>query len=315
MREKYLNYISIFFKGIAMGCADVVPGVSGGTIALITGIYDRLIFAIKSVNIEAFQLLKRGEIKLLWKHLDGNFLISLILGIAFSLITLANVITFFIVEYPIQLWSFFFGLIIISAMLVLRELQKRNLANMALVITGALIALLITSATPAEMPQNYFFLFLTGSIAICAMILPGISGAFILLILGQYYFVLEALKSFDILAIIVFASGCVFGLLLFARIISWFLENYKDGTIAILAGFMIGALNEIWPWKKVIENRLNSKGELVPFIKQNVWPAEYVEQVGNDPFLLEALLFMALGIVLIMGIDRIAKMIRERNHI
>lgn len=315
MSKKLLGLASVFFKGVAMGCADVVPGVSGGTIALITGVYDRLIYAIKSVNLEALKLLKNGHFKELWKHIDGNFLVALVGGILISLYTLANVITFLISEYPIQLWSFFFGLIIISSLMVLRELQERNLPNILMVILGAIIAFFITSASPAETPDGLWFIFITGAVAICAMILPGISGAFILLIMGKYYEVLEGLKALDIAMIVVFGLGCVFGLLAFSRVISWFLMHYKDKTIAMLAGFMIGALNEIWPWKLVKTFRMNSKGEQVPFIKENVWPNVFAEQTAKEPYLLEALFFMALGIVLVIAIERIGKMIRERNQI
>jgi putative membrane protein len=316
MRAKFITLIGVYFKGIVMGCADVVPGVSGGTIALITGIYDRLIFAIKSFDLEALGLLKKGDIKGIWRKIDGNFLLALALGIGTSLYTLASVITFLIAEYPIQLWSFFFGLIIVSSLFVLRELRERNWLNILLVIVGAAVAFFITTMKPATDTSNLWLLFPAGFIAICAMILPGLSGAFLLLIMGQYNNMLAALKNFEVSKILVFASGCLIGLLSFARVIAYLLANFRDKTLAILAGLMIGALNEIWPWKVVIKQRLNSKGESVPFIKENVLPHTFVEKTeATDPFLLEALFFMAFGIFIVVAIERAANYIKEKDKL
>ncbi|MEM7550602.1 MAG: DUF368 domain-containing protein [Bacteroidota bacterium] len=303
----------LFLKGIAMGGADIIPGVSGGTIAFITGIYERLINAIKSVDVNALVLLKQFEFKKLWEHIDGNFLAILFAGIAVSVASLARLMTYLLHAHPIQLWSFFFGLILISAFVVARSVKNWKTANFLGLILGVVLAYFITSATPAETPEGYWFIFVSGAIAICAMILPGISGSFILLILGKYQFILEGLKNFDLTIISIFMLGCVVGILSFSRLISWLLTHYHDVTVAILAGFMIGSLNKIWPWKEVLQFRLNSKGEQVPFIERNLLPAEYLEVTGGDPYLLQAILFGALGFFLVFAIEFINRALHPKN--
>ena len=308
------KYLLIFAKGLVMGAADVIPGVSGGTIALLTGIYQRLLDAISSINAQALKLLFKGEFKALWKHLDATFLLSLLSGIAFSIIILAKVITELLHDFPIQVWSFFFGLVIISAILVAKKVSKLSLSTSLLFLVGIVIAYLITSLSPSHTSEAYPFLFLSGAIAICAMILPGISGSFILLILGKYEFVLGSLKEFNLPVIIVFAAGCVTGLLSFSRVISWFLKHYYDLTMALLAGFMFGSLNKIWPWKEIIATRLNSKGEQVPFIENNISPDRYIELYGGDSHILEAILLAVSAIVLIYGIEFFASKLEKNTN-
>ncbi len=298
----------LMLKGIAMGAADVVPGVSGGTIAFITGIYEELIDSIKSVDADAFKLIFSFQFKSFWKHVNGSFLIAVLGGILISILSLARVVTYFMENHPIQLWSFFFGLIIISALMVAKEIRQWNLSSVLAVLAGIVIAYLITTATPATTPDGLFFIFLSGMIAICAMILPGISGSFILLILGKYQYVLGAVKEFDLPVIIVFALGCLVGILSFARLISWLLKQYHLVTISVLVGFMIGSLNKIWPWRVVTQYRLNSKGEQVPFLENNVLPADFIEATGQEPLFMQALLFFALGVGLVVLIEKIAKL-------
>ena len=295
-----------------MGGADVVPGVSGGTIAFITGIYEELLNSIKSIDKTAIQLLLALKIADFWKHINGNFLITLFSGIFISIISLAKLIHYLLNHQPIQLWSFFFGLIIISALVVSRQIKQWKIHVIISGIAGILIAFFITGATPATTPDNYLFIFLSGAIAICAMILPGISGSFILLILGKYEFIIEAVKELNILVIIVFGFGCVLGLLSFSRLVSWLLNKYHDLTVALLAGFMIGSLNKIWPWKETLTTRLNSKGELIPLIQKNLWPTEYMERVG-EPLVLQAILYCCVGILLIVGIEKVAQLANTKR--
>jgi len=302
MRETLL----IFLKGMGMGGADVVPGVSGGTIALISGIYERLLNAIRSVDLEALKLLLNFKFREFWLKIDGRFLLPLVLGIFTSLITLARVIKYFMDEHPIPLWSFFFGLILISAIWVLKEVKRWHWGILISFVAGIIIAYLITSLSPAETPESLWFVFISGAIAICAMILPGISGSFILLILGKYEYILESLNSRDLITLGVFALGCLAGLLSFARAISWLLRHYHNITIALLAGFMIGSLNKVWPWKSIESFRLNSDGEQVPFITKNILPTTYAESTGEPSELLMAVLFFAVGILLVIGLERIA---------
>lgn len=295
-----------------MGGADVVPGVSGGTIAFITGIYEELLNSIKSIDKIAVQLLFSREIKALWKHINGNFLITLFSGIFVSILSLAKLLHFLLNHNPIQLWSFFFGLIIISSLVVSRQIKRWKIQVLLSGIVGIAIAYFITGATPASTPENYLFIFLSGAIAICAMILPGISGSFILLILGKYEFIIESIKDMNILVIVIFGLGCVVGLLSFSRFVSWLLNKFHDLTIALLAGFMIGSLNKIWPWKETVSTRLSSKGELIPLLQKNLWPTEYYDRVG-EPMLVQAILFCCIGILLIIGIEKIAQLSNHKN--
>ena len=304
--NKFKDTLLIYFKGLGMGGADVVPGVSGGTIAFITGIYEKLLDSIKAVDIEAIKLLFTFQLRSFWKKINGSFLLPLVLGIATSFLTLAKLIIFLMSNYPIPLWSFFFGLIIISAILVLRVINKWNLAVVFATLIGILIAYLITEATPSETPEAPWFIFISGAIAICAMILPGISGSFILLILGKYEYMMTALSSFDIVTVAIFIVGCVFGLLSFSRLISWLLKNYHNIAIGLLSGFMIGSLNKVWPWKIPVAFRINSHGEQVPYLTKNVLPGEYMRELGEYPQVLMAILFMALGIFVVVLIEKVA---------
>jgi len=300
------SYLLLILKGIGMGSADVIPGVSGGTVAFITGIYDELLGSIKSVDLTAFKTLFALKFKAFWAHINGNFLLAIFTGIAISIVSLAKLMGYLLTNHPILTWAFFFGLIIVSAMLVAKDITEKNWKVVLSGILGIVIAYFITEISPAQTPDNLGFVFLSGSIAICAMILPGISGAFILLILGKYQYVLAAIDNFEVGTIGVFMVGCVVGLLLFSRVISWCLTNYKSITIAMLAGFMIGSLNKVWPWKIVDSYRLNRHGEQVPFIDHNVLPQEYLQQTGNDPHLIQALLLASFGILFVLLIEKIA---------
>ncbi len=304
--QKLKDYILLFFKGVAMGSADVVPGVSGGTIAFITGIYGTLLDAIKSFDLEAIQLLLKFKLKEFWQHVNGSFLLTLLSGIALSIITLAKAVQYFLEYFPIQLWSFFFGLVIIAAVLVAKEIGKWSLGVIISGIIGIVIAFLITLSTPAETPTAGWFIFLSGAVAICAMILPGISGSFILLILGKYAYIIEAVNNRDFGVIALFGLGCIVGLLSFARVISWLLHKFHDVAVALLAGFMIGSLNKIWPWKEVLQTRMNSEGEEVPFLTQNILPGAYLEATGMEPLLVQAIIFMLVGIGIVVLLEQFA---------
>jgi len=289
-----------------MGSADVVPGVSGGTIAFITGIYEELLNSIKSFDTHAFHLLIKGSFHDFWKYINGKFLIVLLSGIALSILTFANLIHYLLDHTPIQLWSFFFGLIIISSLTVIKQVRKWKLTVVFGGLAGLFLGYLITGISPAGTPETALFIFFSGVLGISAMILPGISGSFILLILGKYEFIISAIKDLNLFVLTIFALGCVVGLLSFTRLISWFLKNYHDITIALLAGFMLGSLNKIWPWKETLSHRTNSKGELVPYIQDNILPTDYLSKTGENPAVLEALLFVAIGVLVVIAIEKIA---------
>lgn len=296
-----------------MGAADVVPGVSGGTVAFIMGIYEELIQSIKSIDLNAMRLLLQLRIAEFWKLINGNFLITLVSGIFVSLISLAKLMLYLLEHHPVSIWSFFFGLILISTPLILRDVKKWNVAAVISFIVGALLAYWITIVSPAETPNNLFFIFCCGAIAICAMILPGISGAFILLLLGKYEFMITALTEFNIPVILVFITGCILGLLGFSHFLNWILKNYRFATLALLAGFMLGSLNKVWPWKEVISFRLNSAGEQVPAFDRSIAPWDYLAKTGQDPQVLNAILFVMLGIILVIGIEKTAAYLKTKS--
>ncbi len=294
-----------------MGGADIVPGVSGGSIALITGIYEKLLDSIKAIDLDALKLLLKAQWRPFWEKVNGNFLLSLLAGILTSIFLLSRLITYLIENHPIPLWSFFCGLIIISAVLILRDIKKWRWLTIVAITIGFLIAFWVTNLPLMDSDESLLYTFLAGSIAICAMILPGISGSFILLILGQYEYILKAVNEKNLLTIFVFGLGCVLGLLSFSRLISWLLKNYHASTIGMLSGFMLGSINEIWPWKNVLSYRMSSTGIQKPFITENLLPQHYLVETGEDPLVLFAFLAFFFGLFLVIGIERMATYMKK----
>lgn len=278
MSRTWKEYALLALKGVGMGAADVVPGVSGGTIALIVGIYQELLDSIKSINASSLKLLFTGKIAAFWKAINANFLLALVSGIAISIFSLAKVITYLLVAQPILVWAFFFGLVLASTWFVAKEIQRWNLLLIAAFVIGAVAAFYITILTPAETPNGLWFIFLSGAIAICAMILPGISGSFILVLLGKYYYVMEAVKGFNIPVLLVFICGALIGITSFSRLLSFLLKRYHNTTLAVLAGFMLGSLNKVWPWKEATETALNEAGEMVTLVETNILPNQLIWQ-------------------------------------
>ncbi len=300
------RYPALVLKGMAMGAADVVPGVSGGTIAFISGIYEELIDSLKSINLAALRtLITRGP-KAGWEAVNGNFLLALFAGIAFSLITLARLITYLLAHYPIQIWAFFFGLIVASIIYIARQLPAWHWRELAAVTIGTAIALAVSMAKPASLPGEWWMALIAGSIAICAMILPGISGSFILLLMGMYSVFLEAIQRLDILLLLSFGAGCVVGLLSFSHLLSWLLKRFHNVTLAFLTGFLIGSLNIIWPWKQTLEFTLDRHGEQIPLVQENLWPATYQQLTGLDAYTGWAVLLALGGCLLVLGLERLA---------
>lgn len=299
------KYFLLYAKGIAMGAADVVPGVSGGTVAFITGIYDELLRSISSIPV-ALGLLLRGRIVDAWKAANATFLLVLLLGIMTSVLSLARLITYLLVEQPIPVWSFFFGLVLVSSHLVVREIQRWNWARGVSLVLGAAFAYWITVAVPLQLGNDPLSLFFAGAIAICAMILPGISGSFILVLLGLYSFVLTAVKGLDISVLLIFASGCLVGIVSFAGVLRWLLARWRDLTLAFLTGLMIGSLNKIWPWKETLTWRTDSHGAQMPLLQTNLWPEHFAKVSGQDPQLLLAIALAITGVVLVLGLEWLA---------
>ena len=295
-----LQYFFVTLKGMAMGAADVVPGVSGGTIAFISGIYEELITSINNVDLSLFKTLREKGIKSAWQQLNGNFLLALFVGIAISVLSLAKLVSWLLENKPILIWSFFFGLVIASVLLVAKEVQKWNLTTLAALVGGAAVAFYITTLPPSNNIESLPFLFLSGALAICAMILPGISGAFILVLLGSYKTIIDAVHNLDLKIIAVVGAGAVFGLLSFARLLKWMFNHYKNITLAILTGFIIGSLNKIWPWKKILETK--TIGEKIFVVDQNVSPFAF----EGDNQLVYALIAAVVGFCLIFILEKTA---------
>lgn len=281
-----------------MGAADVVPGVSGGTIAFITGIYEELINSIEGVT-KALPILFKEGIAAAWKAANANFLLILLSGIAVSVLSLAQGIGFLLETEPVLVWSFFFGLIVASAIIVGKSVNHWNALAIVAMLGGIAIAYYITIASPAQTPEAAWFIFLSGSLAICAMILPGISGSFILLLLGKYKFIIGALSDFDIKTILIFMAGCVVGLLSFARLLSWMFKHYKNTTIAVLTGFMMGSLNKVWPWKITTSTTTDRHGLEIPLTQESVLP----NQFDSDPQVLAAIVAALCGFFVIWVLE------------
>ncbi len=307
MKDNINRYISTAVKGIGMGAADIVPGVSGGTIAFITGIYEELIHSIKSVNFASLKELGKFRLAVFWKMVNGNFLLAVFAGILISVVSLAHILEHLLVTYPVLIWSFFFGLIIASAIYITRKISGWNAGKIIALAAGIVIAYAITEITPAQTPTALWFVFISGALAICAMILPGISGSFILLLLGKYQFILAAVNDFRVEVIATLMAGAVVGLLLFANVLSWLFKKYHDMTIAILAGFMIGSLNKVWPWKIVKKSIVDDEGEIIPLIEHNVLPHQYQEATGNNAFLGYAIVLAIVGILVVLLIEHFSK--------
>ncbi len=303
MKKRTLaDYFVVSLKGIAMGAADVVPGVSGGTIAFISGIYQELLSSISSFDLSLIKELKQSGFKSVWEKINGNFLASLFIGIAISVASLAKIISWMLDNHPVQLWSFFFGLVLASVVYIGKQIGKIDFKKVLFFVVGAGLALWITMLKPLVTDNtSMLFLFIAGALAICAMILPGISGAFILVLLGAYKPILEAVHSRDLKIIAVVGAGAVIGLLIFSKILKWLFSKYEQLTLAVLCGFIFGSLNKIWPWKKVLETKTIEEKTIV-LREQSVLPSQF----EGEPQLLTAILLMCVGFCLILLLEKIA---------
>ena len=285
-----------------MGAADVVPGVSGGTIAFITGIYEQLISSISQIDVPLIKKIFGGQLKEVWRQVNGNFLMSLLIGIGISVLTLAQLAHYLLKEHPIFLWSFFFGLVFASVLYIGKQIEKWRLVHVISAVIAIAVAYFITRLTPASGTDNLFYLFLCGSIAISAMILPGISGAFILVLMGAYSTVTKAISDFDLKTVAVFGLGAVIGLLSFSKLLKWLFDRHKNLVLAILTGFITGSLNKVWPWKKILETRMiNGKEKIINEISIMPWNYE------GEALLIYAILFAIAGFILIFGLEYFSK--------
>ncbi|MBT8288978.1 MAG: DUF368 domain-containing protein [Flavobacteriaceae bacterium] len=317
MERRFIDYLIVSLKGIAMGAADVVPGVSGGTIAFISGIYEELLESIDGVNLGFFKVWKENGFKSAWRSINGNFLLSLLLGIALSIASLAKAIKWLLMNEPILLWSFFFGLVLASIFFIGKQIKRWHMATVLAMILAAVLSYFITIAEPFASPESKLYLLFCGFVAIIAMILPGVSGAFILLILGAYQTAIDTVNDLfeglstmntgllkeALLRFLMLAIGAVMGLKTFSKLLNWMFKHYKDLTLAILTGFMIGSLNKIWPWKQVISWRLNSHDERVPLLEESISPFNF----EGDNQMVMAILLVVVGYLTIAILERLGK--------
>lgn len=300
------DYLIILVKGLCMGAADVVPGVSGGTIAFITGIYDEWLDSLKRCTPAVLLMLKKEGLAKTWSYINGNFLLALFGGILISLKTLAAIVLIAMETYPIQVWAFFTGLVLASIYLLAKEQKGWGLVDWIAFLIGVAIVYGISILAPAQLPGYWWVLFLGGFVAICAMILPGISGSFILLLVGLYPVFLNAIHTLDFVALISFGTGCICGLVVFSRFLSWLLHTYHSATLATLIGFLVGSLSVTWPWKEVLLTTVDSHGKTVVLQQANLNPLEYLAVTGSDPAILSAGLCALGGVMLVVVIEYVA---------
>jgi putative membrane protein len=319
---KLISCLGVTIKGICMGAADVIPGVSGGTIAFITGIYDKFVGSLNNVDSTAVKLLFKGKIKELWRHIDGTFLVSLFAGILISVVSLAKLMQYLLTTHPIETWAFFFGLIVASSIFILKGIDGWKIKEYLLLVFGVILGITVCTLSPTTTPDALWFIFMSGAIAICAMILPGISGSFILLILGKYQYIMGTISDLtsginmgqNIMIIAVFGIGCVVGILSFSKFLHWLLGKYKKQTILVMAGFIIGSLVKVWPWSNMEAIATSQFPELMD-LPENViietLPG-YMDQINMH--YTGAIIFAIIGFSLIIGIELTGKAIAKKRE-
>jgi len=291
VRKNFSYYLVLTLKGMAMGAADAVPGISGGTIALLLGIYEKLINTIGNINISLLKDLKSNGFTYFWQKLNGNFLLSLIIGIGISLITFVKITAYLFDKYPILIWSFFLGLVIATIYVIYKLIKSWNYINIIFVIIATLISFYLTKINAIDnINISLSYILISGIIAASAMIIPGISGALILVILGLYSTIINAVNNLEFDKIITFTSGAIIGLLSFSKIIKWMFSKNSSLTYSILLGFVIGSLSKVWPWKSELG--------------QNILPSSYI----GENYLFYSIILISIGFLLIFSLEKIQKL-------
>lgn len=285
--------LSVGFKGFLMGAANVVPGVSGGTIALITGIYSEVIEAINSLMVGAtWKALFHGEFRKFWQCIHGRFLLALAIGIVASVFSLAKLMTYCLANFPVQTWAFFFGLIIASAVLMFRDIQGWRVRDVVFALLGLGLGLLVCTLSPTQTPDSWWFIFICGAVAVCTMILPGISGSFVLVLFSKYDYIMNAIAQLDVPVLLIFLAGCVVGILAFSKFLHWLLGRYERQTMLVLLGFVLGSLVKVWPWSNPEAIRLSQGLEAgMPY----------------TPYIGAAVLWCLIGVALVLGTDYLSR--------
>jgi putative membrane protein len=305
-------YIVLFIKGLCIGAADFIPGVSGGTIAFITGIYEKFIFSLAAFDRDAIVLMRRGHWKSFWIKINGWFFVTVLLGIATSLVFLARLILFLHLHYGNLILAFFFGVIVISICLTLREIKRWTVGAFLAIGVGIVITYVIGFIQPFRTPDALWFVFIAGFASACAMLIPGVSGIFALSLLGKYQYITKAVLGINVISVAVFLLGSILGLITFSRLLATILKKYHSIAVALFAGLMIGSLNKVWPWRISFEFIVNSKGEQVPVLDSSILPWEYVTLTGKDPLVFQTILLMSFGMFTVVFIERLVTRIKTK---
>lgn len=309
--KNFAKYLMTCIKGICMGAADVIPGVSGGTIAFMTGIYEELVGSINAINLTALKFLFTGKLRDFWKHINGNFLLALATGILISVFSLAKGMQYLLGHHPIQTWAFFFGLIVASSIFILKGVSGWKVKDIIILLIGVVLGVTVCTLSPTSTPDQLWFIFLCGAIGICAMILPGISGSFILLILGKYEYIMSAIADMNLVVLAVFACGAAVGLISFSKFLNWLLSRYHRATLLTLAGFIIGSLVKVWPWSNMDSVILSQFPEAGSTLTPEVIES-YSEMV--DMHIGGAILFAVIGFALVTGIEMVGKSLNRHKY-
>jgi putative membrane protein len=302
----------IILVGLLMGAAEVVPGVSGGTIAFVSGFYERLVNDIQRFTPGLLFSVRKAGVKRLWNILDINFLLLLFGSMLVAILIFARGVSYLLAYQPILIWSFFFGLVVASVFVVSRRLAPFNIEMVVSIFFGVMLGLVVTRIAPLEAEVTPLTLFAGGCIAVCAWILPGLSGSFILLVLGLYQSVISAIKHFEFMTLTYVALGCVVGLISFSRVLSLLLQRFHHATVSVMMGFMLGSLVKIWPWKHTTSYQIGTDGRQIPVVQEPVSPQTYLDLTGQEPMLYLALASCIAGFLLIFAMDRFALLTESR---
>jgi putative membrane protein len=306
--RSFPDYIVLGVKGFCMGASDVVPGVSGGTMAFILGIYEELIDAIKSFDLKSLQCLVTLKFRSLLDRISWQFLLAVGMGILTAVFTLSRLLSWLLQNRPVFIWSFFLGLILASVLSVSRRVEVWRILTGLCLVGGTLGSYFLVGLVPVSTPNDYWFLFLCGAVAICAMILPGISGSYILVLLGKYRYVLDAVNHREFFVLGLVAAGAVVGIIAFSRLLGWLLKNRHDLMVATLTGLMIGSLRKVWPWKETLESTVDISGQMVPLVQSNILPGQWNGEV------LAALSLMVTGLFAVLLLDRLGNRNGRRSN-
>lgn len=313
MLRRPADYLFLFIKGLCIGATGVLHGISGGSMALLLGIHQEFVLSLRAIDRKSFQLLKQKKISEWWSRIHGNFLLILLTGIITGILTLRSLFSDLIQAYPIYVSSFFFCLVFIAALLLLRKITRWNVLLVVIILAGVAISYFITRLPPLHTPNQPLLALFGGMLAGSTFILPGVSGAFILIFIGKYHYILTSFGSLEADVITLFIAGAVLGIAVIVRMVAALLIRFFNSTVALFAGLMIGSLNKIWPWREVYEYATTLQGRRIPAFDKSILPWRYMELTGKDPQVFYAILMMALGVFMVVLIEKIAEKLKTKS--